>query len=477
MKELLEKIYSKLNHDFWWFMDLLDDYINYLKALMNKIHSKFGDFWWYALLIFLAQRIGDLINATVGLWLVPKYVPAEELGAVLPLTQFATFLALPLAFLTTTFTKFVNKYQSLGEAGKVKSFLKFFIWFAIIVTVLNAAVSLTLMPHIFERINVEQGSLAVLIIACGLLNTVNPVFVNALQGLKKFKTLSLLGVLSAPIRLATMVIAMPFRALSGYMLGQCVPTLFSIIASAFSLRKHVNRDIVSDHTWTKEWNLMLKYFLWIAAASVPSQIFVTIQAMVIRQRLPEVESAAYYVISRFAEIATYGGATLIFVMFPLAAEANAKGKENTKVLNQMQFGTVIFAGVCTLVLYFCGPYILNLLDTTRPYVMYSTDMSILAAGLALGYLWGNYTHFEIANNRFTFVYYSLPISLTQAAFLICFCGVSNFHGILPDSIINWMSNCHIATLRNINLSFLYFNIFRVAITFVERAWRTLKAHR
>ena len=55
-----------------------------------------GDFWWYSLMLFCACRAADLLNAFVGLWLVPKYVNPSELGAVTPLTYFANALAIPV---------------------------------------------------------------------------------------------------------------------------------------------------------------------------------------------------------------------------------------------------------------------------------------------------------------------------------------------------------------------------------------------
>ena len=67
-----------------------------MKSILHNLHERCGDLWWYAALLFIAQRFGDVINLFVGMWLVPRYVPQEELGAVLPLTQMASFLALPL---------------------------------------------------------------------------------------------------------------------------------------------------------------------------------------------------------------------------------------------------------------------------------------------------------------------------------------------------------------------------------------------
>ena len=58
--------------------------------MLAKLHARLGDFWWYSLMLFCACRAADLLNAFVGLWLVPKYVDPSELGAVQPLTMFAT---------------------------------------------------------------------------------------------------------------------------------------------------------------------------------------------------------------------------------------------------------------------------------------------------------------------------------------------------------------------------------------------------
>ena len=71
--------------------------------LFDRLHARLGDFWWYSLMLFCACRAADLLNAFVGLWLVPKYVDPSELGAVTPLGNFAGLLALPVAVFANTF--------------------------------------------------------------------------------------------------------------------------------------------------------------------------------------------------------------------------------------------------------------------------------------------------------------------------------------------------------------------------------------
>ena len=74
-----------------------------MKRLLDKIHARLGDFWWYTLMIFIAARAADCLNVFVGLWLVPKYVPPSELGAVQPLASLASFFAIPIAVFASTF--------------------------------------------------------------------------------------------------------------------------------------------------------------------------------------------------------------------------------------------------------------------------------------------------------------------------------------------------------------------------------------
>ena len=85
---------------------------NKVYSLLGRLHAKIGDFWWYSLMIFCAARAADCLNIFVGLWLVPKYVPPSELGAVQPLTSFASLLAIP-AGVFASFRRGEGGHQSI----------------------------------------------------------------------------------------------------------------------------------------------------------------------------------------------------------------------------------------------------------------------------------------------------------------------------------------------------------------------------
>jgi O-antigen/teichoic acid export membrane protein len=428
---------------------------------------RIGDLWWFSIMMFFALRCGDLINAFVGLWLVPIYVGTEELGAVLPLTQFATSVGTPMVVLVFVFSKFLNRYKTLGEEGKIKSMLIWFIGIAVVLTVLTSLVSILLLPHFFDRIRVQSGSLAILILASGLLGAVSLVFSSALQGLKKFNTITIINFFSAPIRLIVMLIAMPFRALSGYMLGQVAAPAFQIFAACFSLRKNFSKSVKATPFWREDGKEIARYAGLVAITPIIGAFTVPITYMVIRQRLPEVESAAYYIISRFSEIATYAGQTMISIMFPLAAEAQTKGKESLKLLGHMSVGTVGFGVIAAMGLYLCGEWVFNLIPTCRPYSTYVPDMALLAVSMTVGFLWNCYSNYEIACNRFGYLIYGGILDIFQVAFLVCFTGYTFFDGILSPAVIDWMASLKIATLRNFILTILIINLVRVACVAIE----------
>lgn len=415
--------------------------------LLSKLHARLGDFWWYSLLLFAALRCGDLINAFVGLWLVPKYVPPEELGAVLPLTQFASAFALPVTILVYVFTKFLAQFKAKNELGKIKSLLRWFIGFVIVASILSIFVAKFTLPALFDRIRIADGSLTILIIAAGITNTIAPVFNNALQGLKKFKTITAINLFSAPIRLITMLLTLPIRALSGYMVGQIAPQLYAIGASCFALRGHVDKSIVSVPFWRDDLRPILRYLGFCMLWMIPGTITVTLNTMIIRQRLPEIESAAFYIISRFSDLAALAGTTIAFVMFPIVTNEKS-GQENYKLLRNANLATFAFGMVISGILLIFGKSIFQALPLYAPYANFVPDMVMLSVATTLSAIGTNFATYETAHSRFDFLW-QLAIGIPTTIFLVCFTGYTFFDGIFPPAVVSWMGSLHIATLRNV----------------------------
>ena len=428
-----------------------------LQAL-SRLRARLGDFWWYSLLIFLAARSGDLIQAFIGLWLVPHYVPQSELGAVQPLLQMSIAWGLPLSILLVPFTKFLNTYATKGELGKVKRLLQIAFMSAIVVAVLSALGAKYVMPLFFERVRVPPGSLGILILATGLLSTFSPVFVNSLQALKRFNSVVVINALGAPVRLVVMLVTMPIRALSGFLLGQIAPSVLATLGALFCLRKNLGKGVKATPFWKEDGWAMSRYTIPVAVNLTVGTLLAALQATLIRQRLPDLESAAFYMISRLADVGTYAGLSLVFVMFPMAAEAHTRGVDSFRLLRKLLLGSLGFGLAVAVAYAVLGRWIFRIVPHGDSYLTFIPLLVLYTVRQAFSVTMFNFTSFETAQNRFRFLIYMIPLALLETVPLVILTGYNFFRGIFPDGIVDWMASINAA-----RLSFFLWWFFAVAV--------------
>ena len=191
---------------------------------------------------------------------------------------------------------------------------------------------------------------------------------------------------------------------------------------------------------------MVRYTLPLALNLLIGTVLVTWQALLIRQRLPEVESAGYYIISRLAEVAAYAGMSLLVVVFPLATEARENGVRGNGLLWRLLGGTVLPGLAVTAIFAVCGRWLLGAVPLWRDYVCYAPLLTLYTLRLVLATAIGAFTTYEIAAGRFSFLWYCIPFGLIETGTLIILTGYGIFCGILPDGIVNWMASLNAARL-------------------------------
>jgi O-antigen/teichoic acid export membrane protein len=405
-----------------------------------------GDFWWYSLMLFLACRAADILNAFVGLWLVPKYVPPSELGAVMPLTQFANFLAIPIAAFASTFRNELTHLSVNKEFGKLKTLMRGVFTASAIFLFLAIIVARIVMPAFLVRIRIVEGSLGLIIIATSFVSAVAPIYSNALQALKKFKAHSVICIIGAPIRLLTMLITIPFRALSGYFIGQASVPVFSMVASVIALKKELS--VKAEPYWDK--NIIQQFgklFIIFLIYGLTGAFNSITESTVIRQRLSELDSAGYYMATRFSEIAGFLCCTLAFTIFPFTAEKSAKG-ESLKPLILKAFATnAAFCLLIAIPFFFCGKWILSLLPNGALYSEYWWAIPWLIALNLISSITTLYTTAEISANRFSYLKWYLPLDILYPVLLVVVTGYGYFANIIPESWTNFLKANNIYSLK------------------------------
>lgn len=404
---------------------------------IRGIRARLGDFWWHSLMLFCALRVADVMNLFVGLWLVPKYIGMNELGAVLPLTTFATTLALPAYVFAMTFMKEVNTLAVHREFGKMKSLMRgVFIGVGIFI-VLAVIASVFLIPLFLERIRVVNGMLGVLILISAFLGCVSPVYTNALQALKRFTAISVINIIGAPLRLLTMLVAMPFRPLSGYFVGQSANPCFSIVASIFCLRKELS--VPAEPYWTKPvFKRFTILFLGMAGYQLAGMMCGLVENTVLRQRIPEVESAAYYMVTRFSDIASFISATLLATLFPYTAELAEQGK-STRPLVLKSSLVMICAGSALALIFACfGRQLLAVLPDGDKYAAFAWAIPWMIGINVLSAIQCFHTNTEASAGRFGFLKWWIPFNLLYILVMQAVAGYGYFATRLPASVTTFL---------------------------------------
>lgn len=369
-----------------------------------------------ALLLFLALRAGDLVNVAAGMWFVPRYVLPEDIGAVLPVSSFATFLALPVFAFAMVMMRESACLYAAGERGKVKSLLRgmFAVFAALLVAFL--ALAAVVVPRFLGAMRVSDASVGVLAVSAAFLGCLAPVYTDALQALKRFAPLAAVELGGSVVRFLVMLAVMPVKALAGYFAGQVALPLFRIAGSVLAL----HRDLAVPPS--PYWNaaaarrIFLAFLAVVAYQATPMAASLVEQTL-LRTSLPFEISAGYYMVSRFADFLHYLTFPLMLVMFPYTAEAAQQSRSTRPFVLKCSAVAVAAAAVMSVAYALWGRELLGLVPTGDCYAEYVRYMPWLVLITVLTTCQVFYTNAEVSAGRYSFLCWLVPLHLAYPALL------------------------------------------------------------
>ena len=369
-----------------------------------------------ALLLFVAMRAGDLVSVAAGMWFVPRYVSPEDIGAVLPVTSFATFLALPMFAFAMTVMKESACLAANGERGKVKSLLcGVFVAVGAILAVVLAASSVAV-PHFLKAMRVSDASVGILVVSAAFLGCVAPVYTDALQSLKRFRALAVVEFGGAVVRFLVMLAAMPVRALAGYFAGQVALPAFRIVGSVAALRKDLSVPAVPYWNRDSARRIAFAFLAVLAYQGVPMAASLVEQS-VLRTGFSAADSAGYYMVSRFSDFLHYLTFPLLLVMFPYTATAARQNASTRPFVLKCAAVTLAAAALMAAIYALFGTRILALMPHGSDYADYARLMPWLVPITALTTCQVFHTNAEVSAGRFGFLAWLVPLHVVYPVLL------------------------------------------------------------
>lgn len=369
-----------------------------------------------AALLFLALRAGDLVNLAAGMWFIPKYVSQEMIGAVLPVSSFATFLSLPLFALAMTVMKETAVLSAAAERGKIKALLRGVFLSASAAIALTTVITAVLLPKFMTAMRINDTCAGFLVIAAAFLGCVAPVWTDALQAMKRFRALAAVEIIGALGRFVVMAAVMPFKALAGFFAGQATLPALRIMASSTALLKDL--DVEVRPFWNAQTvRRMSGAFIAILAYQGVPMFVSMLELSIIRTALADSDSAGYYMVSRFSDFLHYLTFPLLLVLFPYTAAEASCGKSTGPFVVKCAAVVLAASAVMAAVYRFAGGWLLALMPNGAKYLAYSSHMPILTVATALTSCQIFHTNTEVSAGRFGFLGWFIPLNLGYAAIM------------------------------------------------------------
>lgn len=370
-------------------------------------------------MVFVAMRVADLCNAVTGLWVIPRHLPQESLGALLPLLSFGGLLALPITVLATVLSRQLCTDLVNGERLRAKGFLRDALLMTLGLLVVGLGLTALMLPRLCDLLRIPRSSAASLSVTYALLAAFVPLLTAALQAAQRFGTLAISNLVSAPVRLGTMFLLLPLYGLTGYFLAQLSSLFATVFIALIALAPLLRTEGRCPFgLWRPQLRAMSVYGLKVALGVTLLTIQASLTTFILRHRLADDATAAYYILTRFAEIATYCGSTLTLVLFPFAIQSHTQGQPS-KVLRTRLFLITLLGGTLLAITLACVlPWLFPLFPDYRPYASLawlSGPFTLIATlSVASGILM---THAQAVND-FTYLRTLLPATLLNAALLL-----------------------------------------------------------
>ncbi|MBQ7722371.1 MAG: hypothetical protein IJT64_05650 [Kiritimatiellae bacterium] len=409
-----------------------------IRGFLQRLRAQSGGIWWYTLLGFVAARMGEIVNFYIGVILVPKHLPASDLGAIQPLLTVGGFFAFPIAILLIPVGKFLSVFAARGETGKVKALLSDALCLNALFAVVVAIWLYVSGDALLLRLHVTDRRILIPVAAFAVLSCAEPIISTAQKALKCFRSMIVSGMVAPYVRLAAMLLLLAPFGVFGYLSAQLATTLFGVgcagVALVLVLRKCGGRT-----SYRADIRDMVVYSLPLLALTLAGRVTGPAEAFIMRHRLPEEVTAGYYFSTMFGAIPGYATSALLAFFWPIVSEKFEKGESTRRLLAQsLAFNLVI--GVAALVATaLVVPYVFRMPGPWAGYREYARYVAPAGLITLLANIQGTYTAHESACRRFVYVWYCVPISLIEAALLYGLPAIGPATPYVPDFVTSFVT--------------------------------------
>ena len=362
--------------------------------------------------MFFASRVGDVFALSIGAFIVPLLLKADDLGAVLPVMKLATLLVIPLNIILMGALKYANRYANEDQWGKIKSLTLSLFKFSTVYSALLLVVVFCFRNQLLDYLKLENQGIMWLVAVAAILSFWIPTAYTLACSLKKFNTVIANRIIGPFVRLLAMLALLNPLQIAGYLWAHIIASVAILGVYLAAIKKAFSRKtMTADHR--EDVPEIRSYVIRVAPYLILMTLYEYYVLAKIRNAYSTQISAEFYLVFTLGNIVLWVAPAMIPFLFPLVSERFEKGKDTRRMHIQSLMVTSVVGFGITVFFFLFGEHITTLVPAWRPYQG--------SAGLI--WVWGaitcskvvlqaHVTH-EQAVNRFRHYFYYIPITIAE----------------------------------------------------------------
>jgi len=366
-------------------------------------------------LLFVASMVTNVFNYAFQLTM-GRLLSTEDFGLMNSLFSLLMITSLPFITIMTVLTRYVSTFMVEEVYGRIKGLLLRAYKNILSIGLFLFFVFVCLSSLIKPFLKMDSVTPIVLLGIALFTSLVLPINTAFLQGLQKFRSLSIVSGTLGP---AKFVFCLIFVLLGLRVNGVFWGLILTNIAIFFISYAPLRSIIKSAATSIVKIDDLLSYAIPVFLANVCFAILTQVDLIMVRHYFPPTEVGIYASAAVLGRAIMYLPAVLVLALFPMVAEAHTKNQKSYHLLVKASTYTVVLAGSGTLLYLLFPRFIMGLLFGEK-YVEAASLLGLYGfAMLPMGLLF-ILINYNLARTDVKFIKYLLLFTCLQVCLVVLF---------------------------------------------------------
>lgn len=360
--------------------------------------------------VFLLNVLGYFFHFYVGRKLGPS-----DYGVFGSLLSLIYIIAMPLNAIQTSITKFVSSFKVKNEHEKISYLLVQSLKKITIIGIGIFILFLALSPFIAKFLKINSLTPLFVLSIFLFFSLLIPIVRGVLQGLQRFKLLSVSYILEGVFKLGTgVLLIIAGFGVSGAIGGFSLSYLFAFIFTFYFLIKYLKGK--KEKFNSKE---IYKYSFPVLIILLSLTGIYTIDLILVKHFLDSISAGYYAALSLLGKVMFFGTLSISMVMFSKSSESFLTDKNHKKILYKSLILVSLFSLGVTLFYFLFPVFTINLLFGAEYYAIsgllgwFGVFMGIFSLVYVIAF-------YNASINRISFVYILLAFNLIEAVLITLF---------------------------------------------------------